>query len=225
MFDFIDSSNLIMYLMRIPCILIALTVHESAHGYMASKMGDKTAAMMGRITLNPLKHLDPLGALCMLLFGFGWAKPVPVMTHNFKNRKWGMALTALAGPVSNLLLGFIGMILFMLFDAFAPISMNGSIFWAIELFLWVFVSLNVSIAVFNMIPIPPSDGSRILFVFLPPKLYFGVMKYERYIMFGFLLLLWSESITKLYIITGPLSYAVYGIINGMKWLISLIPGL
>jgi Zn-dependent protease len=147
------------------------------------------------------------------------------MTHNFKNRKWGMALAALAGPVSNLLLGFIGMILFMLFDAFAPVSMGMDMIWAIELFLWVFVWLNVSIAVFNMIPIPPSDGSRILFVFLPPKLYFGVMKYERYIMFGFLLLLWSESITKLYIITGPLSYAVYGIINGMKWLISLIPGL
>ena len=217
--DLFDTSRILELLIRIPCILIALTVHEAAHGYVAAKMGDKTAAMTGRVSLNPLRHLDPIGTLCMLFFGVGWAKPVPIMTHNFKDRKKGMALTALAGPVSNLLLGFIGVFLYYLFYALAPSGMNENFAYAIILLLATFATLNVSLAVFNMIPIPPLDGSRVLFVFLPTKYYFGIMKYERYIMIGFLLLLWTN------ILTVPISGAVSAIINAMTYVVCLIPGL
>ncbi len=217
--DLFDTSRIIELLIRIPCILIALTVHEAAHGYVAAKMGDKTAAMTGRVSLNPLRHLDPIGTLCMLFFGVGWAKPVPIMAYNFKNRKKGMALTALAGPVSNLLLGFIGVFLYYLFFALAPSGMNENFAYAIILLLASFTTLNISFAVFNMIPIPPLDGSRVLFVFLPSKYYFGIMKYERYIMIGFMLLLWTD------ILTVPISGAVSAIINAMSYVVCLIPGL
>lgn len=214
-----SKSTLIVYLLRIPAILLALTVHESAHGWMAYKMGDETAYNSGRITLNPLKHLDPIGTLCMLLFGFGWASPVPINARNFRNPKVGTALTALAGPLSNLILGFIGVLLYDIAYVTLYQSSQSNVVYAVMLFLQVFYMLNISLAVFNLIPIPPFDGSRILFVFLPVKIYFAVMKYERIIMVVFLALLWLD------IITLPLSYAVNAIIKLFFTVIELIPGL
>lgn len=185
---------LIVLLLTVPSMLIALTFHEVAHGYVAYKCGDPTARNMGRLTLNPIKHLDPIGTLLMLLVGYGWARPVPVNSRYFKNPRRGMALTALAGPMTNLILGFLGVALYWVINYYAYESIlfgtASSLVLAVRLFAYYFAMLNLTFAVFNMIPLPPFDGSRIFLVFLPPRYYFGVMKYERYILLGMLVLMY-----------------------------------
>ena len=167
--------------------LIALTVHEFAHGYVAYKLGDNTARNMGRLTLNPIKHLDVFGTICMVLFHFGWAKPVPINPRNFKNPRKGFAITAMAGPLVNLALGFLTSLIYILcFYAFREfdIAFLNSLQINTLSFLQYFFIINIGLGVFNMIPVPPFDGSRILNVVLPTKWYFKVMKYERQIYWG-----------------------------------------
>ena len=195
----IDKWSLISLLLSLPCVILALTVHEYSHGYAAYKLGDPTARNFGRLTLNPLKHIDIFGTLCMLVAGFGWAKPVPINVRHFKNYKRDMAITAAAGPLSNFIMGAAGSVISALFMRFiAPImpmtEASGNLVFVIFLFLQTFSVLNFMLCFFNLIPLPPFDGSRILFVFLPDKYYFGIMKYERYIMIGFLILLWTDII-------------------------------
>lgn len=206
------------FLIRIPIILFSLTVHEIAHGYTAYKMGDPTAKSLGRLSLNPLKHLDPIGALCMLLFGFGWAKPVPINTRYFKKPRSGMALTALAGPISNLLMSLvafiIGQYVFVLGGA-QMFSDEVNFMQLLFIFFQVFYLLNLGLAVFNLIPVPPLDGSRILFVLLPDKIYFGIMRYERYIYLALLICLY------LGVLDAPLNAAM----RGMLWLFYKIAGI
>ena len=181
-------ENPLLILYRIPALLLAISVHEAAHGFVAYKLGDPTAKAMGRLTLNPLRHMNVVGTLMLLLFGFGFATPVPVNAQNFKRPKWDMALVALAGPLSNVILAIGGILGQSLLNHTVG-NLNHPTILALYNLLYVFVALNVCFAVFNLIPIPPLDGSRILLTFLPKKLYFSVMQYERYIQIVFFVIL------------------------------------
>lgn len=205
LFSFLQGGDLTSILMdlllSLPLIILALTVHETAHGYVAYKCGDSTAYNLGRLTLNPAKHLDPIGFLCMLLFGYGWAKPVPINTRNFKNPKRGMALSAAAGPLSNFLLGLFfaagyGFLrvwyVYLVFYA-NPAAYTLNIVQTVISLFGLGAVYNFLFMAFNLIPVPPFDGSRIAFVFLPPRAYFAVMRYERQIMLGLLLGLFALS--------------------------------
>lgn len=216
---------IIELLICVPVVLISLTFHECAHGFAAYKLGDPTAKAMGRLSLNPLRHIDPIGAICMLLFHFGWAKPVPINTRYFKNPKSGMAITALAGPASNLLLGFVGCFLYTLSTHFIRVASGTFAYYlayAWGIFVFYFGWLNIAFALFNLIPLPPLDGSRIFLVFLPEKAYFSVMKYEREIALGFFILLFIDSRFLGNHITGALSFVVYLVFNGFVSLFNLI---
>lgn len=197
--------TIIMLLLTLPIVLLSLSLHEAAHAFAAHKLGDRTARNLGRLTANPAKHLDPLGALCMFLFGVGWAKPVPINARNFKNPKWGMAISAFAGPLCNLLLSLVGAVFCQLTfrviplvcDTFIPFFYAGMpasnmIMLIFALFFELFSYYNAALAIFNLLPIPPFDGSRLAFVFLPDRWYFEIMKYERYIMLALLILLATD---------------------------------
>lgn len=177
-----------MYLARILAWLFAVPLHEVCHGFVSCKLGDNTAKSAGRLTLNPLRHIDPLGLLSMLFIGVGWAKPVPVNPAFYKNRKTGMALTALAGPLSNLVLAFAVILPLRLFGRLAAANFGGGLsawpLWAGAAYqvVYYFTVINVTLALFNLLPVPPLDGSRILGLLLPERAYFGIMRYERYIM-------------------------------------------
>lgn len=220
---------LLELIITVPIILISLTFHECAHGWVSYKCGDPTARNLGRLTLNPIKHIDPIGALCMLLCGFGWAKPVPVNSRYYKHPKWQMALVAAAGPITNLLLAFVSLLItnvITILPGFADsmfsiaegsAGLKDNIAYIAYLFFWLMTQMNVYLAVFNLIPLPPLDGSRILFIFLPTRWYFKIMRYERYIQIILLVLLVTD------VIVLPLSWISGRIIVGMEWLIGLIP--
>lgn len=210
---------MITFLIVVPIVLISLTVHEFSHGYASYLLGDNTARNYGRLTLNPLKHLDPIGTLCMLLFGFGWAKPCPVNPRYYKHPRSGMAITAAAGPLSNIILAFLNVLFFHLFSL---IPTTGSGFGATVVlvgctFFYLMAQMNVYLAVFNLIPVPPLDGSRIVYIFLPTKIYFGIMKYERYIQIALLVLLY------LGVFDGTIGWVADKILYGMNWLVTRIP--
>ena len=163
--------------------LIALTLHELAHGWVSGKLGDPTPKREGRMTLNPLAHLDLVGTLLMIFTGFGWAKPVMVNPMYYKDKKKGMALVGIAGPIMNILLAFVGMIIY-LGTAIAVLnaggSMNGAFMSTFSYAMNLFAIRNLSFAVFNLIPIPPLDGSRVISMFLPDSAYYKLMSFERY---------------------------------------------
>ena len=174
--------------------LITLSIHEFSHALAAYKLGDNTAKYMGRLSLNPLKHLDPIGAACMVLFRFGWAKPVPIDARNFRDPKRGFAISALAGPLSNLIVAFLSSFLYLFtYALLKDVSFANNTALNIAQnsldFLFIFHRINIGLAIFNLIPIPPLDGSRILYSLLSERAYFKVMRYEKtiyYILIGWL---------------------------------------
>lgn len=179
-----DLLYSVLYVLLSAAIVIFLTmpVHEWAHGFAASKLGDPTAKYYGRLRLNPLAHIDPVGALGILLFGIGWAKPVPVDPRYFKNPKRDMAITAFAGPLSNLIMAFLAIFVSnaLQFAAFLCIGMVSYILYFVAIVFYYVAAINISLAVFNLVPIPPLDGSKILAAFLSDRAYYTLMRYERY---------------------------------------------
>ena len=218
---------LIHLLLSLPTILIALSVHECAHAWAAYKLGDSTAKNFGRMTINPLKHLDPLGVLCMIVAGFGWARPVPVNSRNLRNPKRDMVLISLAGPASNIILAFIGLLILRILQVLVLPALSAAAIGTFGVdaiamllqFLMLFCMLNAGLAIFNLLPIPPLDGSHLLALILPSRIYFKYVRYERYISFSLVLLLVFN------VLDVPLLFLRSYLLMGLEWIIDLIPFL
>lgn len=191
-------------------VFCTMPVHECAHAFMADRLGDSTARLSGRMSLNPMRHIDPMGAVMLVLIGFGYAKPVPVNPRNFKNPKAGMALTALAGPVANLLMAVVFIFLQNLVGMLPASNVLAS---AVYTFLLYAAIINLQLAVFNLIPIPPLDGSRLLQLLIPSKYYYKFLRYERYIVLVVFLLLF------LGVLSGPISEAVLWLYEKLDFII------
>lgn len=172
--------------LSLPAIVLCLSIHEAAHGAAAYLLGDRTARNAGRVTLSPGAHIDPMGFLCLLLFGFGWARPVPVNISNFKNRRRGMALTALAGPASNFITAFIAYCLYLL----VWMHSSSAFMQTLGMFLSIVGSMSVGLGVFNLIPVHPLDGSRVVDAFLPFSWSLKLQKYQNIILLLFIAALW-----------------------------------
>lgn len=200
----LDWSVLTGVLISIIPAILCMTIHECAHGFVAYKLGDPTAKNGGRLTLNPLKHIDVIGLVMLAVFHFGWAKPVPIDMRNFKYPKRGMAISALAGPLSNVLLSIVFLFLYGFFFPLLQSSAFGEIVLQV---LYMTAYISIAFAVFNIIPIPPLDGSKVLYSVISDRAYFKLMRYERYGMFLLVLLVATG------ILGRPLSEAVSFIVD------------
>lgn len=208
-------------------VFTALPIHEVAHGYVAYLLGDPTAKNLGRLDLNPMKHFDPIGTTLLILFGYGWAKPVPVNPYYFgdaKKQKNGMALTALAGPASNILFATFCYAVYKMLIYFVPSSSFVVIVCQI---LMIMIQINISLATFNLLPVPPLDGSKIIGIFLPLDTYYKVenfyAQYQQYIMYGLMFALWVLPTTP--IVTVPMTmirYVILLIMDKLTFFIDLI---
>lgn len=193
-------------LVRAIVLVTAIPVHEAAHAFVADRLGDPTARAMGRMSLNPVRHFDLFGSVSLLLVGIGWAKPVPINARNFDHPRAGMAISAAAGPAANLVMALLTMILAKV-ALFA--GAGGRVSAVLYVVLLNMCLINISLAIFNLMPFPPFDGSRIYSAFLPQRLYFGVMRYEKYILIAVLALLW------LGVLDGPLGFLNHALFSGL----------
>lgn len=206
------------YIYLIPAVLLSICLHEYAHGYVSYRLGDPTPKLDGRLSLNPLHHIDPMGALCMILFKIGWAKPVMINPRYYEKPKLGIALVGLAGPAMNLVTGSVSIFFMGLMDAMAnkgtlPVT---ALVIGIYTFLDFFSTVSIYQALFNLIPLPPLDGSKILAFFLPDKVMAFYSRYDRYCMFILLILLYLN------IVDLPLQAAFSFIYNNISNLADLI---
>ncbi len=212
MFSYLNSQ-LIQLLVSVPAVLLCLSVHEACHGYMAYALGDPTAKHAGRLTLDPIRHLDPIGTICLLFFHVGWAKPVPVNPGNFKHPRRDIALVSLAGPVSNFLLALVALFLYY------PLRLaESSIVMTIALMLYMVAVISIGLGVFNLIPVPPLDGSKILLSFLPRKYEWKFAQYQQFIQFGLLILL------VLGVLNTPIRFFVNIIYQGLASIVLAVLG-
>lgn len=209
------SLLIIIVLSRMFVVLCCMPVHEMAHAYAAYKCGDDTAKLKGRLTINPFAHLDLIGTLMILFFGIGYANPVPVNPARLKHPKKNMALISFAGPLANIIMSFIFIFLTYFLMFIAP---TNNVIYMVASFFSYAAQVNVTLAVFNLIPIPPLDGSKILTAVLPDKIYFSLMRYERYIMIGLFVLLF------LGVLNGPISWLSNILLNIISFIPSLIFG-
>ena len=212
MFSYLNSQ-LIQLLVSVPAVLLCLSVHEACHGYMAYALGDPTAKHAGRLTLDPIRHLDPIGTICLLFFHVGWAKPVPVNPGNFKHPRRDIALVSLAGPVSNFLLALVALFLYY------PLRLaESSIVMTIALMLYMVAVISIGLGVFNLIPVPPLEGSKILLSFLPRKYEWKFAQYQQFIQFGLLILL------VLGVLNTPIRFFVNIIYQGLASIVLAVLG-
>ncbi|CDM67368.1 peptidase M50 [Clostridium bornimense] len=199
-------------------VLIAISMHELSHGYVSYKLGDPTPKEDGRLSLNPFAHLDIMGTLCLIFFNFGWAKPVKVNPYYYKNHKLGMVLVAIAGPIMNFIIAFLSImgvgIIIKISD-----GQLGNISYNIYVFLQYLALINIGLGTFNLIPVPPLDGSKVLGAIIPEDKYFSYMKFEKYGYIALMILLFIG------VLDVPLGYVREFIINGMMGLVSFILGM
>lgn len=214
--------NWLSILINVPITLIALTGHEFAHGWVSTKLGDPTPKMQGRLTFNPLAHLDLVGTILMILTGFGWAKPVSVNPRYYKDTKKGMALTAAAGPLANLIMAFIALLIYaILFAVNMKFGLGiGGAVGTVGYIARIFAVRNLCFMVFNIIPIPPLDGAKVMGMFLPDGAYYKMLQYERYSM----ILIMVLSLTGVFssIIGTGVNVVMNGILNLLNLAVNLI---
>ena len=202
-----DYTTIIRYVIIAIVALIAITFHELAHGYTAYLLGDNTAKERGRLTLNPIKHIDPFGLIALIVAHIGWAKPVPINPMNFKSRKSGTILVSIAGPLTNILLALVFAVFFRII--YNPYVSN----YPIDLFLFYGIYLNIGLALFNLLPFPPLDGSKIFASLLPIKLERLFYKYQRYLFLIVIILYFTNIISS---VIDPFIRTIVGIFSGIE---------
>ncbi len=224
--SFMSTFDLLEYLVRLMMIFLIMPLHEFAHAWTANQLGDYTSKYKGRLTLSPFAHIDIVGALLLFFCGFGWAKPVPVNPMHFKKPSQGMMFTALAGPVSNLIAALVGIIAWQLCDGSAYVLFEGGYISIMSTtmgygmwMLYCFITININLALFNLIPVPPLDGSRILSYFLPHKAQYWLAKNEQVLHIAVFVLMMTG------LLSGPLSFLSRMMFQGMNFITSWIPAV
>ena len=212
----LDLDYLLAMLVIAAAAILCITVHETCHGLMALALGDDTAKRQKRLSLNPLRHIDPMGLVMLVLVRFGWARPVPIDPRKFRHPKRGMVLTALAGPVSNVLLALAARVVWYVLFAVTRFEQMSTAFHYFRFFLETVAAISAGLAVFNLFPIPPLDGSKVLFAILPDRWYSWILRYERYGMLLLAVLLLTN------VLDVPLLFLLGALLDGIDAIIEPI---